>query len=89
MKEFGNDKGGTMRAVGVDASCTGFRSQFNILDDPHISFEQLESRKYRDQVYQWYTAIYRSRLSPGGRELICTTRYSDDDLPGRPAQERG
>lgn len=89
VKEFGNDKGGIMRAVGVDASCTGFRSDYNICDDPHVSFEQLESRKYRDQVYQWYTAIYRSRLVPGGRELICTTRYSDDDLPGRLMRNEG
>ena len=89
IKEFGNTKGGTMRAVGVSASCTGFRSQFNVLHDPHVDFAQVASRKYRDDLFAWYTGIFRSRLAPGGRELICTTRFSDDDLPGRLARAEG
>jgi predicted phage terminase large subunit-like protein len=89
VKEFTNTTGGIMRAVGVSASCTGFRSKYNILDDPHISFEQLASRKYRDDIYDWYTGIFRSRLSPGGRELIVTTRFSADDLSGRLLEKEG
>jgi predicted phage terminase large subunit-like protein len=89
VKEFQNTKGGTMRAVGISASCTGFRSTHNICDDPHVDFAQLESRKYRDEIFEWYTGIFRSRLAPGGRELICTTRYSSDDLAGRLIQKEG
>ena len=89
VTEFLNTKGGMMRATGVSASVTGFRSSANILDDPHIDFQQLESRKYRDEVFEWYTGIFRSRLSPGGKELICTTRFNADDLAGRLLRTEG
>ena len=89
VQEFINTKGGVMRAAGVSASVTGFRCSHTLLDDPHVDFQQLESRAYRDQIYDWYTGIFRSRLAPGGREIICTTRYSDDDLPGRLARQEG
>ena len=89
VREFTNTKGGIMRAVGVAASCTGFRSNFNILDDPHVDFAQLDARKYRDEIFSWFTGIFRSRLGPEGRELIVTTRFSDDDLCGRLLEKEG
>lgn len=79
---FANDKGGTMTAAGVGSSIIGLRSHLSILDDPVVSFDQINSETRRQSTIDWYFAEYRSRLIPGGAEVIVTTRWHAQDIVG-------
>lgn len=79
---FANEEGGTMTAAGVGASIIGLRSHLSILDDPVASFEQINSDTQRQAQLDWYFAEYRSRIIPGGAEVIVTTRWHPKDIVG-------
>ena len=79
---FATDVGGMMMAAGVGTSIIGLRSNLSILDDPVASFEQVHSDTQRQAMIDWYFAEYRSRLIPGGAEVIVTTRWRADDIVG-------
>jgi len=82
VSSFGNMAGGTMTAAGVGTSIVGLRSNLSILDDPVSSFEAVHSETQRQAALDWYRTEYRSRLIPGSPEIIVTTRWHTDDIPG-------
>lgn len=57
-------------------------SGFAIIDDPHDT-ETARSAKIRQQVIEWYYAIFLTRVIPHlGRSIIISTRWAEDDLAG-------
>lgn len=82
VSSFSNLKAGTMTAAGVGTSIVGLRSNLSILDDPVSSFEAVHSETQRQAALDWYRTEYRSRLIPGSPEIIVTTRWHTDDIPG-------
>ena len=82
VASFSNMKAGTMTAAGVGSSIVGLRSNLSILDDPVSSFEAVHSETQRQAALDWYRTEYRSRLIPGSPEIIVTTRWHTDDIPG-------
>ena len=75
--------GGSMRAVGVGGGLTGFGAQLGIIDDPIKDRKDADSALIRDNVWDWYRDVVRTRLRAGALMLIMLTRWHEDDLAGR------
>ena len=81
--KFSTERGGSVTAAGVGTGILGVRSNLNLLDDPILNFEQSNSSTIMQKQWDWYQADFRSRLIPSGKELIVTTRFGKQDIPGR------
>lgn len=77
------ERGGEYYAVGVDASVTGRRCDVGIIDDPVKGRAEADSASIRQRVWEWYKADFWPRLKPGGRIVVISTRWHEDDLSGR------
>ena len=73
--------GGGFRSVGTGAGITGHGADLLIVDDPHKETE-ITPTTLR-QVFDWYITGARTRLMPGGRIVICMTRWDPADLVGQ------
>ena len=62
-----------------------------LIDDPVKSREEADSETMRNRTWDWYQNDAYTRLMPGGRVIVISTRWHDDDLVGRllSEQERG
>lgn len=69
-------------AAGTGGSITGSGADLFIIDDPVKDALEAESVTYRERVYSWYKMVVESRLSPGGKKIICMTRWHYEDLVG-------
>lgn len=70
-------------AAGVGSGLTGSGGDLIIIDDPVKDMEEADSETMRDKVYDWYTSVASTRLSPGGHIILIMTRWHHDDLAGR------
>ena len=75
-------KGGLI-AAGVGGGLTGHGSDLLIIDDPIKGAEEAHSTLQKDKIWDWYQAVARTRLHPGGKIIIIATRWALDDLTGR------
>jgi predicted phage terminase large subunit-like protein len=80
---WGTEQGGEYYAVGVGVGIAGFRADLGIIDDPFGSREDAESKRVRENRWNWYSDDFSSRLKPGARRVLMHTRWHDDDLAGR------
>lgn len=80
---FQTESRGSMKAAGVGSSIVGTRANLFILDDPISSFEEAMSNSQLEKIWAWYSSDARSRLVPGGKELMITTRWAKNDPAGR------
>ncbi len=74
---------GGLRVVGREGSLTGSRVDVMILDDMYKDAAEANSPLIRENVWQWYCSVVKTRLHNDSRELIVFTRWSEDDLIGR------
>jgi predicted phage terminase large subunit-like protein len=75
---------GEYLAAGVGQAILGFRADLIVIDDPIRSREDAQSELIRRNVFEWYSADLKTRfLKPGGRIVMISTRWHEDDLPGR------
>ena len=79
--------GGEYFAVGTRGSVIGRRADVVIVDDPIGSQAQADRSKDRDRLWDWYRSDLSTRLKPKGRVLIVMTRWHEDDLGGRLAEQ--
>lgn len=77
------DYGGAYKAAGVDGGITGMGADIGIIDDPIKDAKEASSKIVRDAAYEWYKAVFYTRLSPKSGILLCMTRWHEDDLAGR------
>ncbi len=75
-------KGG-VRLVGRECSLTGHRVDIMIMDDLYKDAMEANSPTIRENVWQWYTTVARTRMHNDSQELIVFTRWHEDDLIGR------
>ena len=75
--------GGEYLAAGVGSAILGFRADLLLLDDPIRSREEAFSQTVRESVWDWFHASARTRLRPGGAQILIMTRFHEDDLAGR------
>lgn len=81
--------GGGLRAKGRGGSITGYGANLFVIDDPISNREEAESAIIRQNTYDWFTSTAMSRVEPGGSMIVVHTRWHDDDLIGRLAEQGG
>lgn len=80
---------GFYKAVGVGGSLTGTPVDIGIIDDPVKDAVEAYSVTYRERVWEWYTAVFLTRLHNESKQLLIMTRWHEDDLAGRLLDREG
>jgi predicted phage terminase large subunit-like protein len=83
VNKWSTNHGGEVIAAGVGGAMTGFGADILVIDDPVKGRAEADSETYRESTWDWYTEVARTRLMPGGRIVLCQTRWHEDDLAGR------
>jgi phage terminase large subunit-like protein len=86
---FGLSNGGSLKGCGVGGSLTGLGCDLLAVDDPFKNDRAAASKLVRDSVWDVYLSAGVTRLEPGGRVLIVSTRWHEDDLVGRVLASEG
>ena len=73
---------GTLLSVGREGSLTGNRVDCFILDDLYKDAMEANSPIIRENCWEWYTSVVRTRMHNESQELIVFTRWHEDDLIG-------
>lgn len=81
--EWGTKQGGGYYSVGVGGGLSGRGYDIGIIDDPFKDYAEASSETIREARWQWYAQVFRTRPAPGGRIILCATRWHEDDLHGR------
>ena len=74
---------GFYKSVGVGGSLTGTPADIGIIDDPVKDASEAYSETFRNRAWEWYNAVFLTRLHNDSRQLVIMTRWHDDDLAGR------
>lgn len=80
---------GRYNATSSGTPLTGFTVDMGIIDDPIKDRAEAESKAYRDNIWDWYTDVFQTRLHNDSQELITMTRWHEDDLVGRILESEG
>jgi predicted phage terminase large subunit-like protein len=86
--EWALENGSEYMAGGILSGITGNRAHGIIIDDPIKGREQADSETIRKKTWEAYQDDLRTRLIPGGWEIIIQTRWHEDDLAGRILPEK-
>ena len=81
-QRVGTLSGGQLKRVAL-ANALISESDLLILDDLFKDALEANSPLVRDNAWEWYNAVARTRLHNGSQELIVGTRWHEEDLPGR------
>lgn len=81
-------EGGGMVTAGVGGPITGRGGHILILDDPIKNAEEAMSQRMRDNLWEWWTSTFLTRLDKDAHEreavvVFIMTRWHEDDLAGR------
>lgn len=81
---------GRYHAAGIGGGITGRGANLLLIDDPIKDQKQADSATIRENIWQWYNSVAKTRLEnelvAGGRKaavLLIMTRWHEDDLAGR------
>lgn len=80
--QWNTPEGGGMFACGIGGGVTGFRANVILVDDPHPTWEEVQSLTHRRTVQEWFSGTLYDRLEPNGSIIILAHRWHEDDLPG-------
>ena len=78
---------GDLVAVGREGSLTGNPVDVFIIDDLYKDAMEANSPTVRENCWDWYTSVVRTREHNLSRELIVFTRWHKEDLVGRIQQK--
>jgi len=79
-----NTFGGSFLATGVEGPLTGKGiTGVAVVDDPIKNRKEAESKLIRDNIWDWFTDTFWSRLEEIASVLVIMTRWHKDDLVGR------
>ncbi len=81
--------GGELFSVGREGSLTGNRVDVFILDDLYKDAMEANSPVVRENCWEWYTSVVRTRMHNDSQELIVFTRWHEEDLIGLLAAREG
>ncbi len=73
---------GELFSVGREGPLTGNRVDTFILDDLYKDAMEANSPIVRDNCWEWYTSVVRTRMHNDSAELIVNTRWHEEDLIG-------
>ncbi|MBQ2248438.1 MAG: phage terminase large subunit [Tidjanibacter sp.] len=74
---------GDLVAVGREGPLTGNPVDIFIIDDLYKDAMEANSPTVRENCWEWYTSVVRTREHNRSQELIVFTRWHKDDLIGR------
>jgi predicted phage terminase large subunit-like protein len=74
---------GGVVSVGIGAGVAGRPADMLVIDDPVKDRKEADSKVFRQNVWDWWTDVASTRLSPGAPVVLILTRWHDDDLAGR------
>jgi predicted phage terminase large subunit-like protein len=77
---------GELFSVGREGSLTGNRVDTFILDDLYKDAMEANSPIVRDNCWEWYTSVVRTRMHNDSSEIIVFTRWHEEDLIGKIAE---
>lgn len=80
---------GGMVTAGAGGPVTGKGAHLLIIDDPVKNAEEALSETMRQKMWDWYLSTAKTRLEPGGYQIILQTRWHEDDLLGRCLSKQG
>lgn len=80
------DHRGSILSVGREGALTGNRVDCFILDDLYKDAIEANSPLIRENCWEWYTSVVKTRMHNASRELIVFTRWHEEDLIGRLSQ---
>lgn len=73
---------GELFSVGREGSLTGNEVDVFILDDLYKDAMEANSPVVRENCWEWYTSVVKTRMHNGSSELIVFTRWHEEDLIG-------
>ncbi|MFI3266937.1 MAG: terminase family protein, partial [Rikenellaceae bacterium] len=74
---------GSLLTVGREGSITGNPVDLFIIDDLYKDMMEASSPIIRENCWEWYNSVVKTRLHNNSRELIVSTRWHEEDLIGR------
>jgi predicted phage terminase large subunit-like protein len=74
---------GGVLSVGREGALTGSPVEVMVIDDLYKDALEGNSPVVRDNAWEWYVSVAKTRLHNDSRELIVMTRWHEDDLIGR------
>lgn len=83
LEEWRNPQGGGVLFTGIGGGLGGNPIRALIFDDFFKNRVEAESKARRDHVAEWITAVAVARLPEDGSIIIPSTRWHEDDPPGR------
>lgn len=84
LHEWRTTHGGGLIARGYMGEWTGKGIDgVALIDDPFKDRLTAESKKIRENVWEWFCDVLWTRLEPGSSVIVQHTRWHDDDLIGR------
>lgn len=69
--------------VGVGAGLTGRPVDIGIIDDPVKNEKEALSSTVKEGHWNWYQAVFTTRLSENSGQIVMATSWAEDDLPAR------
>lgn len=75
-------KSGSLISVGREGALTGNAVDVFILDDLYKDAMEANSPVVRENCWEWYTDVVRTRMHNDSQELIVFTRWHEEDLIG-------
>lgn len=73
---------GDLVAVGREGPLTGNTVDVVIIDDLYKDAMEANSPVVRENCWEWYTSVVRTRLHNNSQEIIVFTRWHEEDLIG-------
>lgn len=73
---------GSLLSVGREGALTGNRVDCFILDDLYKDAIEANSPLIRENCWEWYTSVVKTRMHNTSSELIVFTRWHEEDLIG-------
>ena len=70
-------------SAGVGGPIVGRGAAYMIIDDPSKNRREASSPTFQKALWEWYTAVFYTRLAPQGNILIVLTRWHESDLAGQ------
>lgn len=82
-------RSGELMSVGREGALTGNRVDCFILDDLYKDAMEANSPVIRENCWDWYTSVARTRMHNLSRELVVFTRWHEEDLIGSLISKEG
>ena len=80
--EWACENGSEYMAAGILSGITGNRAHGIIIDDPIKGRQEADSETTRKRTFEAYQDDLKTRLIPGGWEILIQTRWHESDLAG-------